>query len=223
MITAKYQKIDGRKYRKIFVVGDLHGCFSLLEKKMNEVGFDKEIDLMLSVGDLIDRGTQNIECLELIECDWFKPVLGNHELMAIHAIVNGENPSLWLMNGGGWFFGLDHDQHDYCKMLLKKAAQLPHIIELTDSDYTWVICHADYPDAAYEFGKPVDMHEVVWNRDRFNWGTTDVGYDISGADMFIFGHTPVKKWRDMWNQCYIDTGAVFNGNLTLFNIKGGAA
>ena len=45
MITAKYQKIDGRKYRKIFVVGDLHGCFSLLEKKMNEVGFDKEIDL----------------------------------------------------------------------------------------------------------------------------------------------------------------------------------
>ena len=110
MIQAKYQKIDGSKYRKIFVVGDLHGCFSLLEEKMNEAGFDKETDLMLSVGDLIDRGTQNIECLELIECDWFKPVLGNHELMAINSIVNGEDSRLWLMNGRNWFFRLDYER-----------------------------------------------------------------------------------------------------------------
>ncbi|MEL8417725.1 serine/threonine protein phosphatase, partial [Escherichia coli] len=51
----------------------------------------------------------------------------------------------------------------------------------------------------------------------------DIGGEISGADRFIFGHTAVKRTKTFWNQQYIDTGAVFCGNLTLMKVKGDGA
>ncbi|EMK7445186.1 serine/threonine protein phosphatase, partial [Escherichia coli] len=35
-----YEKIDGSKYRNIWVVGDLHGCYTNLMKKLETIGFD---------------------------------------------------------------------------------------------------------------------------------------------------------------------------------------
>ncbi|EPJ2472299.1 serine/threonine protein phosphatase, partial [Klebsiella pneumoniae] len=45
--------------------------------------------------------------------------------------------------------------------------------------------------------------------------------EISGADLFIFGHTPTHQPSQYANQMYIDTGAVFCGRLTLVQIQGG--
>ncbi len=47
------QNTNGRD----FVVGDLHGSISQLESAMDEIKFDKRVDRMLSVGDLVDKGT----------------------------------------------------------------------------------------------------------------------------------------------------------------------
>ncbi|THA09403.1 hypothetical protein [Rodentibacter pneumotropicus] len=41
---------------------------------------------------------------------------------------------------------------------------------------------------------------------------------VEQADMFIFGHTPVRDPLKLGNRFYIDTGAVFNGNLTLVKL-----
>ncbi|EHH0326059.1 serine/threonine protein phosphatase, partial [Salmonella enterica] len=62
-----YHRIDGGRFRKIWVAGDLHGCYSNLIHRLDEVGFSAETDLLISVGDLIDRGTENVECLELLQ------------------------------------------------------------------------------------------------------------------------------------------------------------
>ncbi|MCO6561391.1 MAG: metallophosphoesterase, partial [Gilliamella sp.] len=95
-----YLKVNGNRYQKIFVVGDLHGCYDLLMSKLSDAGFDFKHDLLIAVGDLIDRGTQNLECLRLINENWFKTVRGNHEQMAINGI-NGDEQSLlaWQYNG----------------------------------------------------------------------------------------------------------------------------
>lgn len=61
-----YERIDGSKYRNIWVAGDLHGCYTNLMNKLDTIGFDNKKDLLISVGDLVDRGTENVECLELI-------------------------------------------------------------------------------------------------------------------------------------------------------------
>ncbi|EOA4941290.1 metallophosphoesterase, partial [Escherichia coli] len=51
-----YERIDGSKYRNIWVAGDLHGCYTNLMNKLDTIGFDTKKDLLISVGDLVDRG-----------------------------------------------------------------------------------------------------------------------------------------------------------------------
>lgn len=37
-----YERIDGSKYRNIWVVGDLHGCYTNLMNKLDTIGFDNK-------------------------------------------------------------------------------------------------------------------------------------------------------------------------------------
>ncbi|WP_338278065.1 metallophosphoesterase [Escherichia coli] len=218
-----YSRIDGSGYRNIWVVGDLHGCYTLLMNELHRVDFDPAQDLLISVGDLIDRGTENVECLELLQMPWFRAVMGNHERLMIDALSPDGNVNNWLMNGGQWFFMLDTDQEILAWALVELVKRLPYIIELNTGHETIVIAHADYPGGEYQFGKEVPLFDVVWSRERISDSMDDIGGEISGADRFIFGHTPVKSPKTFWNQHYIDTGAVFCGNLTLMKVKGDGA
>lgn len=217
-----YERIDGSAYRNIWVVGDLHGCYTLLMNKLDEIGFDTTQDLLISVGDLIDRGTENVECMELITFPWFRAVRGNHEQMMLDGLSEHGNVAHWLANGGNWFFYLDYDKERHAKALVHKVEELPLIIELVSGDKKFVICHADYPHNEYEFGKPVNDEQVIWNRERVSNAWDGIGSQITGADEFIFGHTPAKNPLKYWNQNYIDTGAVYCGNLTLRQLQGEA-
>ncbi len=65
-----------------YVVGDIQGCLTPLKKLLERVSFDPKTDCLWSVGDLINRGTSNLETLR-----WFyqqrrsvRVVLGNHDL-----------------------------------------------------------------------------------------------------------------------------------------------
>ncbi len=216
-----YERIDGSRYRNIYVVGDLHGCYNRLMSQLDELAFDRDQDLLISVGDLIDRGPQNIECLDLITEPWFKAVRGNHEQMAIEAVSGYGDVNMWCYNGGMWFFQLDYDQEILARALLSKAEALPLIIEVATPAGTVVVSHADYPSNEYEFGKPVSEKKVIWSRDRFNAIGDGVTGEITGADHFYFGHTPTRHPARSANQNYIDTGAVFGHLLTIVQIQGG--
>ena len=52
-----------------YAVGDIQGCFSEFVTLLERVSFDKKKDTLWLVGDLINRGPQNLETL--------KPVLEN--------------------------------------------------------------------------------------------------------------------------------------------------
>ncbi|HCC2426799.1 TPA: serine/threonine protein phosphatase [Klebsiella pneumoniae] len=216
-----YQRINGADWRNIWVVGDLHGCYTNLMNRLDAVGFDPAQDLLVSVGDLIDRGSENVECLELITMPWFRAVRGNHEQMMIDGLSAHGNVNHWVANGGGWFFYLDYDKEILAKALAHKATELPLIIELVTGNRKVVICHADYPHNEYEFDKPVSEEMVIWNRDRVSDAQDGNVSEITGADLFIFGHTPARQPLKFANQMYIDTGAVFCGRLTLVQIQGG--
>lgn len=216
-----YERIDGSKYRNIWVVGDLHGCYTNLMKKLETIGFDTKKDLLISVGDLVDRGTENVECLELITFPWFRAVRGNHEQMMVDGLSERGNVNHWLLNGGGWFFNLDYDKEVLAKALVHKAAELPLVIELVTAERKIVICHADYPHNEYAFDKPIPKDMVIWNRERVSDVQDGIVSTIAGADLFIFGHTPARQPLKYANQMYIDTGAVFCGNLTLVKVQGG--
>ncbi|MEN4503480.1 metallophosphoesterase, partial [Enterobacter hormaechei subsp. xiangfangensis] len=93
---SMYQRINGADWRNIFVVGDLHGCYTLLMNELEKVSFDPAHDLLISVGDLVDRGAENVECMELITMPWFRAVRGNHEQMMIDGLSEFGNVVHWL-------------------------------------------------------------------------------------------------------------------------------
>lgn len=185
-----YQRINGEEWRRVLVCGDLHGCYTNLMNRLGAVSFDPAQDLLISVGDLIDRGTENFECLDLINQPWFRAVRGNHEQMMLDTITGTGSFGHWMSNGGGWCHSLDYEQDMRLKSLLPKVAELPLIIEVEKGGKKFVICHADYPHDEYEYGKPVDSQQAIWSRERISLSIDGFSSSISGADLFIFGHTP---------------------------------
>ncbi|ENZ8244324.1 TPA: protein-serine/threonine phosphatase [Klebsiella aerogenes] len=213
-----YQREDGCAWRNIWLVGDLHGCFDLLMSQLRKLKFDPGKDLLISVGDLIDRGPQSVACLGLLRCRWFRAVRGNHEQMALDARASGEM-ALWTMNGGDWYQTASREQKRLADLLFTRCRDLPLIIELRCQDTTHVIAHADYPASRYNWQLPVDEHQVLWSRQRLTDYLAGRHGEIAGADHFWFGHTPLKRRYDSDNQHYIDTGAVFGGELTLVQLQ----
>ena len=49
----KIKYIDGDDYSNIYVVGDLHASYSLLNEELKSVGFNYNTDLLIAVGDLL--------------------------------------------------------------------------------------------------------------------------------------------------------------------------
>ncbi len=86
-----------------FVVGDIHGCFSIFENLIKNINFNPEVDRMISVGDLIDRGPDSLKCLSLIREPWFHSVIANHEVMMLDKFFGGyRGGHYWWDNGGYW-------------------------------------------------------------------------------------------------------------------------
>jgi serine/threonine protein phosphatase 1 len=216
-----YQRMEGSAWRNIWLVGDLHGCFGLLMSQLRQLKFDPWQDLLISVGDLIDRGPQSVDCLGLLRCRWFNAVRGNHEQMALDALAGG-GMALWMMNGGDWYQSSSSERRRLADTLFVRCAELPLIIELHCGEVTHVIAHADYPANAYRWQLPVDEHQVLWRRQRLSDHLAGRHGAITGADHFWFGHTPLKRRYDSDNQHYIDTGAVFGGKLTLVQLQSAA-
>lgn len=213
-----YQRIDGENWRHIYIMGDLHGCLSKMVTQLKTRRFDPRQDLVISVGDVIDRGPDSPGCLALLEKRWFKAVRGNHEEMAIDALELGDR-MLWMMNGGDWFSGLPGERRQSVRDALLHCHELPLVIELHTHNQILVIAHADYPSSHYAWNKPVDEHRLVWSRERLNQNMSGEGENITGADQFYFGHTPLKEAARYNNQNYIDTGAVFGNKLTLVQVQ----
>ena len=223
-----YKRIR-RKRGRLFAVGDLHGCYDEFNEKLKEVGFKKSEDTMLSVGDLADRGKDSIKCMELAQKKWFHPVLGNHEDLAIKSFWNDWiSKEIWVMekNGGGWYDQLPENDKDHARELIENAVNYPIVIEAHFKDKKIIVCHSNYPYDEYKFNKGRgdydDTYSAIWERDRIYSSIRGKTKQIEGADLFIFGHTPIKANEPLLfdNQLYIDTGAVFeDGVLTIVNVE----
>ena len=100
---------------KYFVFGDVHGFFDEWQKALNEAGFDinNPEHILVSLGDITDRGPKSKECLEFImnKVPVGRRILitGNHEdlmeeaicrkMFLMHDIHNGTRKSAYELTG----------------------------------------------------------------------------------------------------------------------------
>ncbi len=145
---------------KDYIVGDLHGSFEIFLSLLEGIKFDTEKDRMFSVGDLVDRGPQSLECLRLLREPWFFATLSNHEDMMGESFSDEDAAHNWLRNGGTW--GLSalvahHSPNKSCEIipndeeaeiidLVGEISKLPFLITINHKNgKKYHVIHAELP------------------------------------------------------------------------------
>lgn len=222
---------DASDKRKIFVVGDIHGCFDLLDTRLSILGFDKQQDLLVSVGDLVDRGPDSIGFERYIDEPWFKRVLGNHEVIA-----QLEGWYCHLQNGGSWLW---HDIQteqgsSEIKRILLRLQDAPIALQvITPTGKILGFTHAGVPCQPPRTWQKVMETACLdkYLQDQLLWDRTTIQTAkqkphakpliVEGVDWCFAGHTPVKQVVVGGNQVWLDTGAFATNVLTVLEVTDG--
>lgn len=202
---------------KVFVCTDIHGNLPLLLKALDSVGFDRDQDLLISCGDLIDRGTHSRETLEFfLYNDFAVSVMGNHDEFLADSKGIFKIGCNWGYNGGGWALK-DPD----LKSLATEASKLPYYITLKYKGDTYGFVHAEVPrpfksweDFTIRMGTPksITRESALWNR------SVNFFNPVEGVKFVFHGHNIIKEPRIITNRVYFDTGATYKNKLTLIEI-----
>ena len=218
MSRVKYLEIDDDV--NVFVVGDLHGSYSLLKDELKAVGFNYNTDFLIAVGDLVDRNTENEECVGLLNEHWFTSIKGNHEDFCYKGMMDDHVKFYHRMtnNGGEWFYELPDDLMEYIGRRLNK---LPILLEVKYRGKKFGFVHADVPVEDWELLKEMlEQGDEIGDRtveDYCLWSRgiiqkyEDYGYEpcIAQVDNVFLGHTVLPEVTQVGNCTFLDTGGVF--------------
>lgn len=202
-----------------FVVGDIHGCFSELERALERVQFDRSRDRLFAVGDLVDRGPESPRALEFLAQPWFHSVRGNHEQMAIDVFDGRIEPYAYNANGGAWFLALPRTEQ---ARYVTAFQELPHVIEFDHPDGSIGVVHADCPLPRWrQFCENLPTsqelkRQSLWSRDRIHEFNVQ---RVEGIRALVVGHMPLSAPVVLGNVYHIDTAARSDrGYFTLLEV-----
>lgn len=200
------------------LVGDAHGCFTKLRRKLDAIGFDESVDRLFSVGDLVDRGPESAEVLHWLDEPWFHAIRGNHEEMLLEYHAGSGCPLTYAQNGGAWAIGMiPSERLPYVDAL----GSLPLAIELETDAGLVVLVHANVVNERWapvaeklrdESLPARDMSclqtALQWDRSRVDWRDVTRVDDVIAV---VVGHTPLEEPAWLGNVLHIDCGAWLKG------------
>jgi len=197
------------EYKRILAVGDVHGMYEKLITLMEKIQFNPAEDLLIFLGDYIDRGSQPLECLDYVKAlsithpGQVVPLLGNHEVMCLNYyrykeqsrsfMMDGldyEMAHVWLDNGG------DKTKRQFKKLKRPELQKRLRWMRMLSNHYQvdkFYFCHAGIQPFI-----PLDRQregDLLWMREGF--------FELYDGRVgtIVIGHTPVqelkrKHWTD---------------------------
>ena len=200
--------------KRQIAVGDIHGCFDLLKALIEKIiRFTPDEDMLIFMGDYIDRGKKSKEVVRYLGAlkeklpDNVILLKGNHEELAYNALTApdpGKEMIFWRINGGAdtviSFGGIDNS----------RESLIPFVesLQLYYENNTHIFVHAGIPQ-----GKDLSTatpEELLWDRD----------FSYDGDKTLVVGHTAKSMVTNVNNGKIIcvDTGAYMTGILSAYDV-----
>lgn len=220
--------------QKSYVIGDIHGGLSALKQVLNIAPIQPE-ETLIFLGDYVDGWSESPGVLDFLidlqtkqNCIFIR---GNHDDLLINFLKTGNYASEWFIHGGKSTIDA------YKKVSQSTINQHIHFLaSLTDyhiDAQNRLFVHAGFSNQKgvnFEYFK----ENLYWDRTLWEM-VIALNPDLKTSDLFYptrlkqyqeiyIGHTPTTRIghftpvlkANVWN---IDTGAAFNGSLTLMNVE----
>lgn len=222
---------------KKFVVADIHGGHKALVQCLERSGFDKEVDQLISLGDICDGRNEVFECVEeLLSIKNLIAIRGNHDEWFYSFIRTG-------IHGGAWEQGAHATKESYGKrsMMIPESherffgTQMNYYVDEENRCFV----HGGF-NRHFPIGKQPYEYIYYWDRDLWNtalsFEATLRGYNEEDdflikpkfhmKDKFkeiYIGHTTTQFWKTTEymkaaNIYNLDCGAGGNGRLCMLNV-----
>lgn len=222
--------------RRVYAVGDVHGCLPLLDSLIAAIDADNAARApadtsLIFLGDLVDRGPDSAGVVERVrrlaaERPDVRLLLGNHEEVFL-AALDGDAKALKLFTRIGGretaiSYGIgpsDYEAMDYPELAAELQAVVPaeHRLFLagggdmeTVGDYIFV--HAGVrPDRPLDQQRPADLR---WIRESF------LAHGARLDKVVVHGHTIADEVEFKPHRIGVDTGAFTSGRLSALGLEG---
>lgn len=219
---------------KLFAIGDIHGHFyelcALIQRLINEAGFDPKRDTVVQLGDMIDGGPDSrrvVEwCMRMAAAHPHWVFLkGNHCDLMLDALRYNQriygSYDLWWMQGGRETAQSyqPQDASPYDRAIMQPLDYIPaeHLDWLEARPLYHETDRYIFVHAGLRPGIPLaeqDREDLLWIRESFIESDFDFGKRV------VFGHTVTPQPIVMPNKIGIDMMRHNTGSLCAVELSG---
>lgn len=196
----------------IYAIGDVHGCYDKLLVVVAKIKAHAGVKpyRVVFLGDYVDRGPDSRRVVNLVRGlvtgkgthgKWFA-IRGNHEDIMATALAGNDSLDMWECNGGGEtkasYRGYEAEMREHSTWL----QSLPAKFETENH----IFVHAGLSPRYSLDNQPEEVLLWIrgWERDNHDFGKH-----------VVYGHTPRKAPLLLRYSSGLDTGACFDGPLTV--------
>lgn len=216
-------------YKRVLAIGDVHGKYTKLMSLWKKLSVTDD-DLVIFLGDYVDRGDEVDEVLEWIMEQSKKPnvivLSGNHERMLTDVFHGYTDKILWILNGGkATVYGLNKIKSKdkvLFNEILDFVERLPLYHSMTIGGKQFIFVHASI-DSRVPLEKQSE-DTLIWRRN----------FDYDGEAILVNGHSPVQAFPEFGvednprpvflngNRLFMDTGSFLpDGKISAVDILSG--
>jgi len=187
-------RIEPARWRRIYVVGDIHGCVHELEELLDRVALGED-DLLLCVGDVVDKGPDSVAALrKVVEAPNILSVQGNGEAKLLRGEIT--------IDGLG-------------SALLEEVRAWPLVIGWTRH----LVLHGGIdPTRSPEDHTPEDLRTLRSLAHGSDYRPPFWFQRYEGSERIFFGHTALRSPLRAPSAIGLDTGCVYGGRLTAYDV-----
>jgi serine/threonine protein phosphatase 1 len=215
---------------RVYAIGDIHGCASLLAKLHDEIDRRESraatgrrvVEVVL--GDFIDRGPDSQRVVEVLLQRAKHRVLvvlrGNHEQLMLDALDDPQHLPAWLRLGGletlrsyGVTPAVPIEGANLIETIYRARELIPqnHLDFLANLPVVFRCRDLIFVHAGIRPGIAIDQQD---HRDMITIREPFLSHDGSSGCFVVHGHTPVSEVEIRRHRMNLDTGAYATGRLS---------